>query len=191
MGHMKWMKDKTQDQARKSSSKEMFSGRGSTSESDRDGASRNASKETGISGIADIEWYGVNMNFTLVDVVFMEISETRKRNTPLPPPFPSPPTNSFNILHNFFLILAPWLTANWSLLHGKFQFQGGISLNSHHQSRNDFPAPCPVWKVRRKSHDGPCLGQVGTYMISYNWSELVVTWLAQFGLDTCLLACHL
>ena len=48
-----------------------------------------------------------------------------------------------------------------------------MSLNSHCQRRRDSPPPSPVWKVMKKTCDWPCQGQPDTYMINYNWSEVV------------------
>ena len=65
------MKNKTQDHARRNSGKEMFSERGSTSEREQDGTTRNATRQTSDSGIVDFEWSGVRVGLTLIEVVFM------------------------------------------------------------------------------------------------------------------------
>ena len=64
----------------------MYSERGSTNERDQDGATRNDTRQTSVSGIEDVEWCGVQMDLTLVEVVFMDITETHKRNNLSPHP---------------------------------------------------------------------------------------------------------
>lgn len=86
----KWVckvsENKTQDHTRRNSGKEISSERGSTNERDQDGATRNATRQTNVFGIVDIDWCGVQRDLTLVEVVFTDNPETHKRNNLSPHP---------------------------------------------------------------------------------------------------------
>lgn len=73
------MKHKTEGHTRRNSGKEMSSERGRTNERDQDGATRNATGQTSVSGTVDIEWCGVQRDLTLIEVVFTDNPETHEK----------------------------------------------------------------------------------------------------------------